>query len=220
MIKNYPEDVWTKHICFYLDASSFVHNTNPADQARAPATRVWRKRNEGLKQGCTSKGKKVGSGGKVAHFMVSISYGKGVYFCEQFEKMNGPYFSDFVKRRFRKLFRGSCNPSGKMFVQDDDPSQNSAAARKERKKLGVEVHSIHPRSPDINPIENVFHLLDRKLRSEAVEQNITNESYKEFSARVKSTIENIPVEQIDKIIDTMPKRMRDIINVRGEQIKY
>ena len=74
------------------------------------------------------------------------------------------------------------------------------------KKLGVEVHSIPQRSPDINPIENVFHLLDRKLRSEAVEQNITNESYKEFSARVKSTIENIPVEQIDKIIDTMPKR--------------
>ena len=220
MIKNYPEDVWTKQICFYLDASSFVHKTNPADQARAPATRVWRKRNEGLKQGCTSKGKKVGSGGKVAHFMVSISYGKGVYFCEQFEKMNGPYFSDFVKRRFRKLFRGSCNPSGKMFVQDGDPSQNSVAARKEMKKLGVEVHSIPPRSPDINPIENVFHLLDRKLRSEAIEQNITNESYKEFSARVKSTIENIPVEQIDKIIDTMPKRMRDIISVHGERIKY
>ena len=105
-----------------------------ADQARAPATRVWGKRNEGLMQGCTSKGKKVGSGGKVAHFMVSISYGKGVYFCEQFEKMNGPYFSDFVERRFRKLFRGSCNPSGKMFVQDGDPSQNSAAARKEMKK--------------------------------------------------------------------------------------
>ena len=101
-----------------------------------------------------------------------------------------------------------------------DPSQNSAAARKEMKKLGVEVHSIPPRSPDINPIENVFHLLDRKLRSEAVEQNITNESYKEFSARVKSTIENIPVEQIDKIIDTIPKRMRDIISVRGERIKY
>ena len=134
--------------------------------------------------------------------------------------MNGPYFSDFVKRRFRKLFRGSCNPSGKMFVQDGDPSQNSAAARKEIKKLGVDVHSIPPRSPDINPIENVFHLLDRKLRSEAVEQNITNESFKEFSARVKSTIENIPVEQTDKIIDTMPKRMRDIISVRGERIKY
>ena len=90
-----------------------------------------------------------------------------------------------------------------MFVQDGDPSQNSAAARKEMKKLGVEIHSIPQRSPDINPIENVFHLLDRKLRSEAVHQNITNESYQEFSARVKSTIENIPVEQIDKIIRTL-----------------
>ena len=103
-----------------------------------------------------------------------------------------------------------------MFVQDGDPSQNSAAARKEMKKLGVEVHSIPPRSPDINPIENVFHLLDRKLRSEAVEQNITNESYKEFSARVRQA-RVARVEQIDKIIDTMPKRMRDIISVRLNQ---
>jgi trehalose utilization protein len=92
------------------------------------------------------KGKKAGSGGKVAHFMVFISYGKGdsVYFCEQYDKMYGPYFADFVKRNFRKLIRNSCNPSGKMFLQDGDPSQNSAIAREAMKKLGVQVHSIPP----------------------------------------------------------------------------
>lgn len=220
MLKSYPEEVWTTQICFYLDGSSFVHKTNPSDQARAPAAKVWRRKNEGLKKGCTSKGKKVGSGGKVAHFMVCICYGKGVYFSEQYEKMNGAFFANFVKRNFRKLIRKSCNPSGKLFVQDGDHSQNSAAARKEMKKLGVQVHSIPPRSPDINPIENVFHLLDKKLRHDAVEQNITHESFKEFSARVKSTVENIPIETIDKIIDTMQKRMREIVSGRGERLKY
>ena len=81
-LKNYPENVWRKQVCFYLDASSFIHKTNPFNQARAPGAKVWRKKNEGLSVGCTSKGKKAGSGGKVAHFMVCISYGKGVYFCE------------------------------------------------------------------------------------------------------------------------------------------
>ena len=74
MMINHPENVWTKHVCFYLDASSFVHKINPFSQARAPGTRNWRKKNEGLCIDCTSKGKKAGSGGKIAHFMVCISY--------------------------------------------------------------------------------------------------------------------------------------------------
>ncbi|CAB4037136.1 Hypothetical predicted protein, partial [Paramuricea clavata] len=119
----------------------------------APGAKVWREKNEGLSIGCTSKGKKAGSSSKVAHFMVCISYGKGVYFCEQYDKMDSPYFADFVKRNFRKLIRNSCNPSGKTFLQDGDPSQNSAIAREAMKKLGVQVHSIPPLSLDINPYQ-------------------------------------------------------------------
>jgi hypothetical protein len=98
MLKYQPENVWTKQVCFYLDASSFVHKTNPFNQARAPGAKVWRKKNEGLSIGCTSKGKKAGSGSKVAHFMVCISYGKGVYFCEQYDKMDGPYYIHILLR--------------------------------------------------------------------------------------------------------------------------
>ena len=220
MLKNHQENVWTKHVCFYLDASSFVHKTNPFSQARAPGAKVWRKKNDGLCIDCTSKGKKAGIGGKIAHFMVCISYRKGVYFCEQYEKMDGPYFAEFVKKSFRKLIRNSCNPAGNMFLQDGDPSQNSAIARDAMKRIGVQVQSIPPRSPDMNPIENVFHLVDKKLRSDAIEKNITYESYKEFSARVKSTMENFSVDMIDKIIDTMPKRMREIVKSRGQRLKY
>ena len=88
------------------------------------------------------------------------------------------------------------------------------------KKIGIKVHSIPPRSPDINPIENVFHLVDKKLRSDAIEKNITCESYKEFSARVESTMENFTLDMIDRIIDTMPKRMREIVKCGGQRLKY
>ena len=58
-------------------------------------------KNEGVTPDCVRKGIKVGSGGKVAHFMVSYSYKNGVITCKQFEKINGTDFSDFVKRNFR-----------------------------------------------------------------------------------------------------------------------
>ena len=36
--------------------------------------------------GCTAKGKKEGSGGKMVKLIVAISYNKGVIDCEQYEK--------------------------------------------------------------------------------------------------------------------------------------
>ena len=36
IINNYPPDVWTNKIAFYLDGVSFVYKSNPMDQARAP----------------------------------------------------------------------------------------------------------------------------------------------------------------------------------------
>jgi len=45
---------------------------------------------------CTSKGKKVGNGGRTAHFFVAILYGKGVVMCEHYGEM----FTKFVEKHF------------------------------------------------------------------------------------------------------------------------
>ena len=82
-------DLWTSKGCFYLDGVSFVHKTNPLDQARG---RIYRKKSEGLDQFCTSKGSKVGSGGKVVKFIVAISYNEGVLLCKDYEHMNASFF--------------------------------------------------------------------------------------------------------------------------------
>ena len=87
-------------------------------------------------------------------------------------------------------------------------------------KLNVHLFNIPPRSPDINPIENVFHLLDRKLKNDAVSNNITRETFTEFCERVQNTLHNFPADKIDKIIDSMPKRMREIVKCHGERLRY
>ena len=104
MQANYPPNVWTDSIAFYPDGVSFVHKTNPMDQARAPNGRVWRKKSEGLAQGCLAKGCKAGTGGKVAKMMVAISHGKGVVICERYEKMDAQYFASFIDRHFDTMF--------------------------------------------------------------------------------------------------------------------
>ena len=54
---DYPKELWTEMINFYLDGVTFCYKTHPASQARAPTERIWRKKSEGLQVGCTAKGK-------------------------------------------------------------------------------------------------------------------------------------------------------------------
>ena len=72
--KYYDDGLWSSEICFYLDAKHFIHKANPIDEAKAPKSLVWRKKNEGLAKVCTSKGNKAGYGGRVASFLFYITW--------------------------------------------------------------------------------------------------------------------------------------------------
>ena len=220
MLKKYPKDVWCNEIAFYLDGVSFVHKRNPADQAKAPSGRIWRQKSEGIMQGCTSKGSKVGAGGKVAHFMAAISYGKGFIICEQYDKMNGPYFASFIERNFSYMFQVSCNPSSNLFIQDGDPSQNSQLAKASMETCGAKLLPIPPRSPDLNPIENIFNIVRTQLADDAIKNNIENETFEQFSERARCIMLNFPIAVIDRTIDSMQKRMQMLTKNNGERLKY
>ena len=73
---TYPMDFWTKNINFYLDGTGFTHKHSP-HAAHSTKTKAWRKKSEGLNPLCTTKGKRAGTGGRMAHFMVALSPGQG-----------------------------------------------------------------------------------------------------------------------------------------------
>jgi len=77
-----------------------------------------------------------------------------------------------------------------------------------------------PRSPDLNPIENFFALVTKQLRSQVIERKIEKETFEEFVKRVKSTMVNFSVEKINKIIESMSKRINMVVAEKGCRIKY
>jgi len=217
---NYSRNLFTSGVAFYLDGTSFVHKINPLDQARAPKTRVWRRKSEGLQSDCLSKGSKVGSGGKSVKLIVAISYGKGVIGCIPYEKMDGTFFSNFIDDNFSSFYKLAGKKNTKLFVQDGDPSQNSAKAKTAMGRVNAQLLAIPPRSPDLNPIENLFKLVRDRLRRDALEIKISHEKYHEFSYRVIQTFKSVPSAVIDKVIASMPKRIDDIITRKGHRLKY
>ena len=87
------------------------------------------------------------------------------------KKMTGAYFAGFIRQNYKKTIRQSHNRAGNLFIQDGNLSQNSKASALEWQKRKIKLLSIPPHSPDINPIKNMFNFIDRKLKSNALEQN-------------------------------------------------
>ena len=168
------------------------------------------------------KGAWPGTGGRVAKLMVAISHGKGVVVCERYQKMDANYFAFFIDQNFNTMFERSRKGLGQLWLQDGDPSQNSKAAHEAVARCHSELLKILPRSPDLNPIENIFHIVSKRFEKDlhalAKKKNITRESYEQFY--VQRTINGISYDVINKTIQSMSFRVADIIRNSGGRLKY
>ena len=217
MIKR-GDDFWTKNVAVYIDGTGFQFKTRPLDQARAPRAREWRLRSEGLK--ITAKGQKEGV--RNANFMVGISYRRGVVLIDQYTgSITGAKFASIVDNKLRKAI-GACRRRQKerVVLQDGCPRQNSKLALDAFTRANSRLLKIPARSPDLNPIENFFNVVKKKLKQDVIAKNIESETFQEFSNRVRAILLEYPVEEIDKIIDSMPKRLIDIVKRGGYRSKY
>ena len=92
-------------------------------------------------------------------------------------------------------------------------------ARAAMSRVGCQLFKIPARSPELNGCENVFNIAVSQLRRDALERAITRESYEQFCNRLRQTIEAVPVETINRIIESMNGRLRQIIDKNGERLK-
>ena len=85
---------------------------------------MWRTSKEGLKY--TSKGSKNLPGGHTLHLLVGISHSLGVVLAEDYEKLNGHWFSQFAHRPLQKVLMDCAVVTNKetlLFVMDNYSSQ-------------------------------------------------------------------------------------------------
>ena len=118
------------------------------------------------------------------------------------------------------MFLKGNNKKAKLLLLDGDPSQNCKISREAMKKVECRLFKILARSADLNPIENVFHLICKKLREDAVSRNLTKETFRQFSKRIIHTVLTFPTNVIDKTIESMSRRIDNVIKCQGERTSY
>ena len=82
-------------------------------------------------------------------------------------------FSKFVYNDLHKCFETLEADTPSMFVMDNDLSQTSKASMDALDDIGAELFYIPPCSPNVNVIENYFHVSKQKLENDAISKHIT-----------------------------------------------
>ena len=115
-----------------------------------------------------------------------------------------------LKPTYKKFF-----PKGQWyFLQDNDPSHTSGLAKSWFHRNGVTVLDFPPWSPDLNPIENVWPVLQR-----AVDQhNASDEA--ELEAAIQAEWEALSPDFLAKLAHSMPKRLAEVIAHNGHKTHY
>ena len=120
-LRKYDKNIWTDEALLHLDCFSFRHNHRPYHDAVSARGKMWRKSKEGLKY--TGKGSKNLPGGRTLHLLVEISHSIGVIVAEEYEKLNGSWFTQFAHRTLQKVLMDYALIKYKekvLFVMDND----------------------------------------------------------------------------------------------------
>ena len=135
--------------------------------------------------------------------------------------MNASFFASFVREEFPRCFVRAGREKRRLFVMDD-PSQVLNAAKlvsKTSMLSSTKFHQIHPRSPCLNCIENIFHIVRKMLEQEAIRLQIEHETFNNFKTRVMRCFDSIPTDLIHRM-RSMPTPIKQNIASKGARIEY
>lgn len=84
------------------------------------------------------------------------------------------------------------------------------------RKKKIKTSTNPAKSPDLNPIENAWGWMSRRVYAD-------KPAYKnvdDLKAAIYEAWEAMPQEYIDALIDSMPRRMHQVIELKGEALDY
>lgn len=124
-------------------------------------------------------------------------------------------YVDLVLQPVIRLWRGAYGDQF-LFMQDNAPPHTSRVAQNFLETENVTILPWPACSPDLNPIEHLWDVIKRKIRSR---QNNPGNLGELIQAALEEW-ENVPQEQINNLITSMPRRIRACIEARGGNTDY
>ena len=138
-------------------------------------------------------------------------------------KMNAEEYCDIIMdgEMFDFWIQGS-EELGALLMMEDGAAYHQGCATVRRKELekdgwiGWGPGTWPSNSPDLNPIENLWHVLRSNIRKRKTQPRTKEELIEALQEEWKK----LNMEVVNKLCDSMPRRLQAVIDARGGTTKY
>ncbi len=173
--------------------------------------RVWRKGGEAHSPSCMKSSVKFPQSVMIWGAMSSAGAGP---LCFLKTNVTAPVYQKILEHFMLPSADQLFKAADFIFQQDLAPAHTAKSTKSWFNDHGVGVLDWPANSPDLNPIENLWGIVKRKMR------NKRPKNADELKATVKETWASIPPQQCHKLITSMPRRIEAVIKAKGAPTKY
>jgi hypothetical protein len=200
--KNWTIEQWRKIL--WSDESPYVLRY-------AKRFRVWRMHNERYNpQVCRAT---VKHDKKINVWGCFAAHGVGkLYRVEGILDAKG--YHSILQRQMKPSMNQLFPDKNSFFQQDNDPKHTANINKSYLRRYEVPTLPWPSQSPDLNPIENLWSILDDRVK------NRVPNSEKELFQVLEEAWNNLPVALLTSLVDSMPRRVAAVIQNKGFATKY
>lgn len=174
--------------------------------------KIWRRKGEAMREKNLESSVKGGGGSVMVWGCMSAAGSGNLTFIESTMKAHD--YLEILRDNVRSSATNLGLQQSWIFQQDNDP-KHTAKVVKEWLLYNVPKQLNHPpQSPDLNPIENLWEEMKRKLRKRHIQNKAT---LKECLLEEWSNIEPSTTR---RLVQSMPDRLRAVIKAKGGPTKY
>jgi transposase len=176
---------------------------------------VWKRAGEGLSDRLVSGTVKFG-GGSVMIWGCMMWDGPG--YCVKIDgRMDGDLYVSILDDDLHKSLRYyGKKPKDITFQQDNDPKHTCKKAKEWFQTQKIKTLPWPAQSPDLNPIEQLWEHLKRRLG----EYETPPSGILELWERIEAEWNKIDAKVCQDLIESMPRRVQAVIDAKGGYTKY
>lgn len=173
---------------------------------------VWRNRNEEFDPKCTVPTVKHG-GGSVMVWGCFTKKGVGKL-CILDRTMDRFYYRQILEDNLLPSIQQLGLGSNFTFMHDNDPKHTSALVKDWLRNNGIQVLQWPSSSPDLNPIEHVWDVLEDRLKKHHPKNKT------ELALHLVEEWNKIELSVLTKLVSSVPSRLNECIKMKGYPTRY
>jgi arsenate reductase-like glutaredoxin family protein len=135
----------------------------------------------------------------------------GLYFLPKNATMNSDFYISCLNDHLLTFFHiHKCQ----YFLQDGAPCHTSKKTKKWLADKNIPLLDWPGNSPDLNPIENLWHV----MKNEVARKDTS--SIQKLKDAILQVWTNFSTSYLENLASSMPKRLQDVLQSKGEPSKY